>query len=70
MCIRDRCSLIHARTHGEDGIYSTYEESDPIAFNPFYVEDGVFDIEKKESIKTLIPVSYTHLRPCKYANTR
>ena len=26
----------------------------PIAFNPFYVEDGVFDIEKKESIKTLI----------------
>src|SRR5699024_2460864 len=48
------CSLIHARTHGEDGIYFTYEESDPIAFNPFYVEDGVFDIEKKESIKTLI----------------
>ena len=40
------CSLIHARTHGEDGIYFTYEESDPIAFNPFYVEDGVFDIEK------------------------
>ncbi len=48
------CSLIHARTHGGDGIYFTYEESDPIAFNPFYVEDGVFDIEKKESIKTLI----------------
>ena len=48
------CDLIHARTHGEDGIYFTYEESDPIAFNPFYVEDGVFDIEKKESIKTLI----------------
>ena len=48
------CSLIHARTYGEDGIYFTYEESDPIAFNPFYVEDGVFDIEKKESVKTLI----------------
>ena len=48
------CSLIHARTHGEDGIYFTYEEKDPIAFNPFYVEDGIFDIEKKESIKTLI----------------
>ena len=48
------CSLIHARTHGEDGIYFTYEEDNPIAFNPFYVEDGVFDIEKKESIKTLI----------------
>ena len=48
------CNLIHARTHGEDGIYFTYKEEDPIAFNPFYVEDGVFDIEKKESIKTLI----------------
>ncbi len=48
------CNLIHARTHGEDGIYFTYEEKDPIAFNPFYVEDGIFDIEKKESIKTLI----------------
>ena len=48
------CNLIHARTHGGDGIYFTYKEEDPIAFNPFYVEDGVFDIEKKESIKTLI----------------
>ena len=48
------CNLIHARTHGEDGIYFTYEEDNPIAFNPFYVEDGIFDIEKKESIKTLI----------------
>ena len=48
------CNLIHARTHGEDGIYFTYEENNPIAFNPFYVEDGIFDIEKKESIKTLI----------------
>ena len=48
------CNLIHAKTHGEDGIYFTYEENNPIAFNPFYVEDGIFDIEKKESIKTLI----------------
>ena len=30
------CSLIHDRTHGEDGIYITYEEDNPIAFNPFY----------------------------------
>ena len=52
--IRDCAALSIARTHGEDGIYFTYEESDPIAFNPFYVEDGTFDIEKKESIKTLI----------------
>ena len=48
------CSLINSRTHGEDGIYFTYEEDNPISFNPFYTDDGVFDIEKKESIKTLI----------------
>ncbi|MCD7900248.1 MAG: TraG family conjugative transposon ATPase [Bacteroides sp.] len=48
------CNLIHAKTGGDDGIYMTYLEDDPISFNPFYTEDGVFDIEKKESIKTLI----------------
>ena len=48
------CDLIHQKTGGEDGIYFTYKEDDPIAFNPFFTEDGVFDIEKKESIKTLI----------------
>lgn len=48
------CNLIHSKTQGEDGIYFTYKEDDPIAFNPFYTDDGVFDIEKKESIKTLI----------------
>lgn len=48
------CSLINAKTQGEDGIYMTYLEDDPISFNPFYTEDGIFDIEKKESIKTLI----------------
>ena len=25
-----------------------------MAFNPFYTDDGVYDIEKRESIKTLI----------------
>lgn len=48
------CNLIHAKTRGEDGIYITYEENNPISFNPFYTESGLFDIEKKESIKTLI----------------
>jgi conjugation system TraG family ATPase len=48
------CNLIHAKTHGRDGIYITYEENNPISFNPFYTHDGVFDIEKKESVKTLI----------------
>ena len=48
------CNLIHAKTGGEDGVYFTYREEEPIAFNPFYTDDGVFDIEKKESIKTLL----------------
>lgn len=48
------CNLIHARSEGRDGIYITYSEEQPIAFNPFYTDDGVIDIEKKESIKTLI----------------
>lgn len=48
------CDLIHQKTGGEDGIYFTYTEENPISFNPFYTDDGVFDIEKKESIKTLI----------------
>ena len=48
------CSLIHSATEGRDGIYFTYTEKAPITFNPFYTDDGVFDIEKKESVKTLI----------------
>ena len=39
---------------GEDGIYITYEEDNPISFNPFYTDSGQFDVEKRESIKTLI----------------
>ena len=48
------CQLINHKTRGEDGIYFTYTDASPICFNPFYVEDGIFDIEKRESIKTLI----------------
>lgn len=48
------CSLIHAKTKGSDGVYFTYTEEAPIAFNPFYVEDGVYDVEKRESLKTLL----------------
>lgn len=37
------------------GYYFTYTEEKPISFNPFYVEGDVLpDIEKKESIKTLL----------------
>jgi conjugation system TraG family ATPase len=48
------CELIHAKTKGADGVYFTYTENNPIAFNPFYTDDDIFDIEKRESIKTLI----------------
>ena len=48
------CDLIHHKTKGNDGVYFTYTEENPIAFNPFYTDDDVFDIEKRESIKTLI----------------
>lgn len=48
------CELIKGKTKDEDGVYFTYTEDTPIAFNPFYTDDGVFDIEKRESIKTLI----------------
>ena len=37
------------------GYYFTYDEQNPIRFNPFYIaEGGVLDIEKKESLKTLL----------------
>ena len=48
------CELIHKKSGGRDGIYLTYTEEEPICFNPFYTSDGVFDIEKRESIKTLL----------------
>ena len=37
------------------GYYFTYDEENPIRFNPFYIGQGdVLDTEKKESIKTLL----------------
>ncbi|MDZ7650301.1 MAG: TraG family conjugative transposon ATPase [Cytophagales bacterium] len=38
-----------------NGYYFTYDETNPIKFNPFYISSGdVLDTEKKESIKTLL----------------
>lgn len=38
-----------------NGYYFTYEEHNPIRFNPFYIGEGDrLDTEKKESIKTLL----------------
>jgi conjugation system TraG family ATPase len=48
------CEMIHRKTKGEDGIYFTYTEKNPISFNPFYTDDGQFDVEKKDSLKTLL----------------
>jgi len=45
---RGLCTLVN-------GYYFTYEQSNPIRFNPFYLSEGdVMDTEKKESIKTLL----------------
>ncbi|WP_130855659.1 TraG family conjugative transposon ATPase [Olivibacter jilunii] len=42
------CSLVK-------GYYFTYEENNPISFNPFYLPDGIsLDTEKKESLKALL----------------
>ncbi len=38
-----------------NGYYFTYDEKNPIRFNPFYIGEGnSLDTEKKESIKTLL----------------
>jgi conjugation system TraG family ATPase len=38
-----------------EGYYFTYDEKNPIRFNPFYIgERDLLDTEKKESIKTLL----------------
>ena len=48
------CEMIHKKTKGDDGVYFTYAEENPISFNPFYTDDYHFDVEKKDSIKTLL----------------
>ena len=46
--------MIRRKTGGADGVYFTYTEDKPISFNPFYTDDYIFDVEKKDSIKTLL----------------
>ena len=57
------CEMIRCKTNGADGVYFTYTEEKPISFNPFYTDDYVFDVEKKDSIKTLLLTSGCHCRP-------
>ena len=48
------CQWVQQKTGGQDGIYYTYTEKMPIKFNPFYTDDRKFDVEKRESIATLL----------------
>lgn len=48
------CEMVRRKTKGQDGIYFTYTEENPISFNPFYTDDYKFDVEKKDSLKTLL----------------
>ncbi len=49
------CNLIKDSTNGEDGIYYTYTDDNPVKFNPFYVgEDYIYTEEKIQALCTLI----------------
>jgi len=41
------CDLIHYKTRGEDGVYFTYTEDNPIAFNPFYTDGAPIRVRNK-----------------------
>lgn len=41
------CNLIHRKTGGKDGVYFTYTEENPIAFNPFYSEGAPIRVRNK-----------------------
>lgn len=48
------CRQINEETGGRDGVYYTYKEDDPIRFNPFYVADGQYTVEKREQLRSLM----------------
>lgn len=48
------CKQIQQETKGQDGVYYTYKEDDPIKFNPFFVADGRYTTEKREQLSNLI----------------
>ena len=48
------CKMINEETGGKDGVYYTYTEENPISFNPFFVKDNIYSIEKKEQLSSLI----------------
>jgi hypothetical protein len=46
------CELIKGKTKGEDGVYFTYTEDNPIAFNPF-TPMMAYSILRKEKVLKL-----------------
>ncbi len=46
--------LINEQTSGADGVYFKYSEDSPISFNPFYVSDGIYTVEKREQLASLV----------------
>ena len=48
------CELINRKTRGQDGIYLTHDDNNPISFNPFYTQNGEYDEDKVRSINTLL----------------
>lgn len=46
--------MIRSKTKGEDGIYFTYTEESSLHLIQFYTDDKQFDVEKKDSLKTLL----------------
>ena len=42
------------RQYWEQNTHFIYSDESPISFNPFYTTDKVYDVEKRESIKTLL----------------
>ncbi len=49
-----QCEIINERTRGEDGLYFTATEDDPISFNPFFAKHGSFDQEQIDTISSII----------------
>ena len=43
-----------SQLYPDRSLHIDYDGSSPLGINPFYTADGLFDIEKRESVKTLI----------------
>ncbi len=46
--------IIRRKTGGRTAVYFTYTGGETHIVQPFYTDDYIFDVEKKDSIKTLL----------------